>query len=361
MIKDNVTLGLRVQTLNPAPHSTDIDVNTSIRIHLNHDINPKTIVGAFSLIEDENWSFQSVEQLKDRQSFKPVTGAMSYQDRVLTFKPKQPLKEGARYIVLVKAGGLKTIDGQSLIEDFVSLFYTECEATLPPAIIETPKFGLITADVPTFTWVNQNATSYLFQISASHEFESLAFSELVVKTMGVCAKTSITPIVQLKDGLYYARVKASNGHWSEPHQFYIEGQTRTLVSEEDFDESLFVEDYLDHDIFSTELVESFPRPDTVNTRLNTALVYGVFTGRITVEDIDWSDTFVVGELFDEEGVDAETHGVEAEEHGFLEGQWYLIYDEDRDQTYVLFDLRGEQEDEDAPTANTPTKAYVYVD
>lgn len=361
MIKDNVTLGLRVQTLSPAPHSTDVDVNSEIKIHLNHEISPKSIVGSFSLVEDENWIFESVEQLKDRQYFKTVTGAMSYQDRVLTFKPKQPLKEGARYVLLVKAGGLKTIDGQTLREDFVSVFYTECQATLPPAIIESPKFGLITSEVPTFTWIDQNATSYLFQISTSHEFEVLTFSELIVKTMGVCAKTSITPIVQLKNGLYYARVKASNGHWSEPHQFYIEGQTKTLISEEDFDESLFVEDYLENDLFSTELVESFPRPDSVNTRLNTALVYGVFTGRLTVDDIDWSDTYVVGELFDDEGIDAVTHGVESEEHGYLEGQWYLIYDEERDQTYVLFDLRGEQEDEDTPATSNQTKAYVYVD
>lgn len=362
MIKDNVTLGLRVQTLTPAPHSTDIDVNTSIRIHLNHDINPKTVAGSFSLIEDEEWLFESVEQLQDRKQFKPVTGAMSYQDRVLTFKPRTPLKEGARYIVLVKAGGLKTIDGKSLLEDFVGVFYTECQATLPPATIETPKFGLITADVPTFTWGDQKANSYLFQISTSHEFESLVFSELIIKTIGKSAKTSITPMVQLRDGLYYARVRASNGHWSLPHQFYIEGQTGTLVSEEDFDESFFVEEYLDQDLFSTELVESFPRPDAINTRLNTALVYGVFTGRITVDDIDWSDTFVVGELFDEEMVDAETHRVEAEEHGFLEGQWYLIYDENLDQTYVLFDLRGKSEEEGIqPSTEPQTRAYVFVD
>lgn len=361
MIKDNVTLGLRVQTLNPAPHSADIDVNGDIRIHLNHEINPKSIIGAFSLIEDENWVYETVEQLKDRQKFKTITGAMSYQERVITFKPKQPLKEDTRYIILLKAGGIKAIDGQTLSEDFISVFHTECQATLPPAVFESPKFGVITPEIPTFKWVDQNATSYQFQISTSHEFEVLAYSELITKTTGVCAKTTITPIVPLENGLYYARVKASNGHWSEPHQFYIEGQTKSLISEEDFDESIFVEDYLEQDVFSTELVECFPRQDNVNTRLNTAIVYGIFSGHLTVHDIDWNDTYVVGELFDEETVDAETHGVSTEEHGYLEGQWYLIYDEAHDQTYVLFDLRGDSE-ENTPSASNPTeRAYVYVD
>lgn len=346
MIKDNVTIGLRVQTLTPAPHSTDVDVNGDIKIHLNHDISPKSIVGSFSLMEDEEWQFESLDQLKDRQQFKPITGSMDYRDRVLTFKPKQPLKEGSRYILYIRAGGLKTIDGKTLLEDFVSVFYTECEATFPSAVMVSPKFGLITAEMPTFTWEEQQASSYLFQISSSHEFESLAFSELLIKKMWTPARTSITPVVSLREGLYFARVKASNGHWSEPHQFYLEGQSTALVSEEDFDDSFFEEEYLEETFLTTELVESFPRPDTVNTRLNTALVYGVFTGRLTEDDIDWSDTYIVGELFDDEGFDATKHGVGADEHGYLDGQWYLIYDEDRDQTYVLFDLRVDESEEE---------------
>lgn len=57
MISQNATLGLSVETLTPAPHSNEIDVHENIRVRMNSELIPNSIVGNFRLMEDLNWSY----------------------------------------------------------------------------------------------------------------------------------------------------------------------------------------------------------------------------------------------------------------------------------------------------------------
>ena len=339
MIQDNVTYGLRVLGTHPTPHEVEVDVNTDIRIKLNSPINPKSIIGGFTVLEDLHWSFQSPEQLSNREDFTVVQGAVAYKDETITFTPAKPFKTDTRYVFLLKANTIRNINGDALVEDYAGIFYSEAEETLPKAVFTSPKFGIISKETPDFEWVDQQATSYVLHISTSYTFDTLVYQTLIQGAHGRPALAEHQPSVHLKDGLYYARVRAQSGHWSEPLQFCIDAIEQGLVSEEDFDDIAFIESYFDDFSPTFDRETCFPKEEAIQINPRLAVCSMTFKGRIESSDVDWSETYLYGEPFDEE--------MEDDTSGYIEGNWYLIYDEEEDVTHVLFDFSDQvYQDED---------------
>lgn len=350
MIQDGVTYGLRVLSTHPMPHEVNVDVNTDIRIKLNSPINPKSIIGGFTVLEDTHWAFKSTEQLMtNRELFTVVQGAVSYKDEVITFTPSKPLKTDTRYIFLLKANTIRNINGDTLAEDCSWIFYSEAEETLPKAIFTSPKFGVIGKETPDFEWIDQQATSYVLHISTSHTFDTLVYHTLIQGVNGAYAASNHQPPLQLKDGLYYARVRAQAGHWSDPLQFCVDTIEKGLVSEEDFDDTAFIESYFDDFPQTFDRESCYPKEGATQINDHLAVCSMTFKGRVEAGDIDWNETYLYGENFDEEA--------EESEHGYVEGSWYLIYDEEEDVTHVLLDLSDQSYSEEEPVMIPITQLY----
>ena len=340
MYRNLVTDGLTVLTNLPAPNAYDVELDTVITVQLNADINPKSAIGNFTLVEDIEWSFKSVDQLKDRDKFQVVKGSLSYEDRRLTFTPSSALKGNARYVLVLKQGGLKSIDGSILGADYVSTFCTITDSERPKATIFSPLYGERATKVPLFRWENQASPSYLFSISTTPDFSVIVHETVISREAGEAyAECSYQPDTLLRDGLYYARVRAINGSYSDPHQFYVQAHEKALVTEADFDDSVYYDDFINDQPSNIECIQSFPKEGASNVKTNTTLCYLVLQGLVRSEDIDWQETYVEGLLFDEEDM-------ETPEHGMVEGEWQLIYDEQRDVTYALFDLTSTEEPDD---------------
>jgi hypothetical protein len=323
------TTGLRVETITPELQKINVDVHSEIDITFNSDIDTGTIVGNFIVLEDPDLLFTSISSI-DKTRFITVQGNVTYEDRTIKFKPTNPFKENTKILVLLRAKGITDIMQRSLVTDFVGIFYTECDATLPKCEFITPKFGVITPDVPEFSWVDQESEAYVFQVSHDETFEILLCDKVIKNETSTYAKTSYTPNLILDEGLYYARVKSIYGHWSDPLQLFIKRTTEAVVSREDINESLILEELDAAFVPPLEILEMFPSNDTVNINPKINIIYMKVAGQVNSTDIDFSNTFVEGSLFDDE--DADT----AEPHGYLDGEWTVIYDSLKDVTYIVF-------------------------
>lgn len=332
MYRNFVTDGLSVVVTQPAPNAYEVELDAAITVKLNADISPKSAIGNFTLVEDTEWSFTSVEQLKDRDKFQVVKGNLSYENRRLTFTPSSGLKGNARYVLVLKQGGLKALDGTALGSDYVSTFCTVTDGQRPKATFLSPSYGEHGTRVPLFKWADQATPSYLFSISTTPDF-SIIVHETVIHRQGTSAFAACEyqPDVLLKDGCYYARVRGLSGSYSDPLQFYVQLHEQSLVTETDFDDSVYYDDFIADQPTIVECIKSFPKAGASQVKTNTTLCYLVLNGLVQPHEIDWQETYVEGMLFDEE--DEETL-----EHGFVDGQWQLIYDEQRDVTYALFDM-----------------------
>ena len=332
MYRNFVTDGLSVVVTQPAPNAYEVETDSTIVVQLNADINPKSAIGNFTLVEDMEWSFTSVEQLKDRDKFQVVMGSLSYNDRRLTFTPSSGLKGNARYVLVLKQGGLKALDGTALATDYVSTFCTVADGKLPKATFISPAYGEHGTRVPLFKWVDQSTSSYLFSISTTPDFSVIVHETVIPHpASSAFAPCEYQPDVLLRDGCYYARVRGLAGSYSDPLQFYVQAYEQALVTDADFDDSVYYDDFIDNQPTLIECIKSFPKAGASQVKTNTTLCYLVLKGLVQPHDIDWQETYVEGVLFDEE--DEETM-----EHGLVDGQWQLIYDEQRDVTYALFDM-----------------------
>lgn len=322
------TIGLRVLSVSPNHKASSVNVNTDIKIEFNSDVNPATFEKNFVILEDANGTYKGIGSLNDYSKYGVVKGSATYADKVLTFTPSEPFKTGICYVVMLN-DGVKDITGNHLVKKHVSCFYTEKIASYSKCTITSPKYGLITSSVPTFTWPNLGSPSYTFQISKMNTFEILTCDETIV---GNQVDEEISYVPERKcfplEGAYFIRVKAENADWSDFCQIFIKPITDAVIAEEDTPEIQSLDDFLEGLEEPLVILEKFPEPDSIGNSIKTNIVYLKVQGKLDESALRLDDCWVYGETADD------TH--EEFVHGELVGSWSVVYDSYYDVTYIIF-------------------------
>lgn len=326
MNNTNETVGLRVLTVSPNHRASDVNVNSSIDITFSSDINPASFMKNIVVLEDYNRIFKNINSLKDYSQYSVVKGSISYKDKVLTYTPNEPFHTDTCYVVML-SDGITDITGNKLIKKHVSCFYTEAVASYPPCEILSPKYGCIVSAIPEFSWKNQGAESYVFQVSKNNTFELLLCNEMIPGNQ-VEDILRYTPVFKAEEGIYHVRVKSEGGDWSNVHQIFIKEITDAVIAEQDTPEILHLDEFLDGLEEPIEILEYFPAPDSINNSLKTNLIYIKMKGKVDEDKLKLDDCYVYGESFDEER--------EEYAHETIDGKWSVVYDSYFDVTYVIF-------------------------
>lgn len=326
MNNTNETLGLRVLDISPGQRENKVNVNANIAITFSADVNPASFTKNIVVLEDHNKIYKNVNSLKDYSQYNVVKGSISYKDRILTYTPDEPFHTDTCYVVMLN-DGIRDITGNVMIKKHVSCFYTESVATFPRVEILSPKYGTITDTVPEFTWKNQCAPSYEFQISKSNDFELLLYNQ-VIPGNRVEEIIKHTPEFNAGEGMYHIRIRGENGEWSDTYQIFIKAIVDAVVSEEDTPDMVHLDDFLAGLEDPIEILEYFPPQDAVNISLKTNIIYIKIKGKIDEEDIKWDECYIYGESFDDED--------ESFAHEIVDGKWSLVYDSYFDVTFLIF-------------------------
>lgn len=317
------TLDLNVLNTYPLPYDINIDINAGIQIQFNYDISTDSVNGNFTVLEDKNMQYVDSTSLKNPNLFNVVDGTCTYKDRILYFTPKDALNKNTRYIVSIRGleNGIKSITDTYMQSDYALIFITSLDEILPPCTIVSPIFGSISDNTPTISWQDINADSYIVEISKQPTFETLYLNTIT-------SDISITPSIELDDGLYYLRVKASTGVWSDALQFFVNTIKQVPATSED---------YVDNDIFDLinttneiEILDQYPHDNDIDIDQRLKCIYIKLKGNISLDDIDMNNTFIEGTLYDSDDSDLNSN------MGYLDGRWNVIYDTNEDASYIIF-------------------------
>lgn len=361
MNNGNETLGLTVISTNPSAHETCVNVNSPIEITFSADLNKSTLNNSIVVFEDINGTYNGATSLKDSSKFNIVKGSLSYANRVAKFVPKEPFKENMKYIVVLN-NTIFDITGIKLIKKYIFAFNTEVVASYGKCTIIEPEYGKIFTEIPDIRWESLDAPSYIIQISKTNTFESLIYETyaisnrieqdiitlqqedpnlVVYETYKGTADTSRTfktnslkPRFNYKEGIYYLRIKAEGGEWSDPCQFFIKEITDAIISTEDQPESIYLQDFLDGLEDEIEVLEIFPKDDSVLNSLKTNIFYIKLNGIIEASRIDIKNCFIEAELYNEEDNDV------SYQHKTLDGNWTIIYDTEYNCTYLILKIEA---------------------
>lgn len=323
---ENETLGLRVLSVSPSHLESNVNVNTNISVTFTSDINPATLAKNIVVFEDYNKIYKNAESLKDYSKYTVVKGSISYQDKVLTYTPEKPFNVGSSYIMVLN-DHITDIVGNKLVQKYINVFYTESVASYGRCEIISPKYGLITDEIPSFSWINQNAPSYVFQVAKNNSFELLVLDKVVAGNEYE-ENITFTPEFNATEGMYFIRVKSENGEWSDTHQIFIKPITDAVIAEEDTPEMIAFNDFFDNLIDPIVVLERFPDANTINNSLKTNIIYIKIKGKINENRIHLSDCYIYGESLDEDH--------EEYSHIEIKGVWSIVYDAYLDATYIVF-------------------------
>jgi hypothetical protein len=374
MNNGNDSMGITVVTTIPEAHQCDIAVDTKIQLTFSADLNRSTLNNCIVVFEDYKGIYNGVSSLKNSIDFNIVKGALTYDNRTITFTPEKELQVDTRYIVVVN-NTIKDITGSPMLKKYIFAFSTEIAKSFGACEIISPRYGSINSSIPEIHWKDIEAPSYIVQISKSNQFESLLFESFVVpdenntyqakddmiisqkekaqiqqsnttveyidsiddivsedetvpndKTYKV---VSMIPDITQKEGVYYIRIKAEGGKWSDVHQFFIKEITDAVVAAEDQSDELYLDEFLADLEDEIEVLEMFPDNNSILNSLKTNIIYIKIKGRVDESRINLFECEVVGEPFDEEDD-------KAYEHGSLSGSWSIVYDDTYDCTYLVF-------------------------
>lgn len=327
MNNGNETLGLRVVTTNPEAHKANVNVNSKIEVTFSSDVNPSSFHNSIVVFEDYKKIYKGATSLKNYNDFNIVKGTVTYANRVLVFIPEEQLKVDTKYIVMLN-NTIKDVVGNAMANRFIYAFSTELVKSYGKVELVAPFFGSICDRVPTVEWTNQQAESYILQISKTNTFEVLLHENFILGNK-IDPIISYTPDIKAKEGVYYIRVKSEGGEWSDFGQFFFKEVTDAVVSFEDASESIYLEDFLNEIDDTIEVLEFFPSEDSLNISLKINIIYIKIKGKIEENSLDINGSFVFGEPFDEEDDMEYTHGQ-------VNGSWSFVYDKESDATFIIF-------------------------
>ena len=320
--------GLDVIQISPNPYQPDVNVNASIRIVFNGELNESTVFGNIFILEDTNNVYKG-DKVIDVTKYKQIPGSLVYGNKVVLFTPETPLIKETRYIIYIPARTIKEILGKRMELDYVSYFVTETVASLPPSTIVFPKPGAVIDKIQGVVWETQNVQMYVVEISKQPTFEHMVFNQMT-ENPSVDSDGNVSldvSNVDLPEGLYYVRVRAANGVFGEPTMFFIKTEDKIPVSTEDIRYIDVAEEPFQEEI---EVLEVFPEDGFSNVATNLKIMYVKLNQVIPPELASQIVCSVTGELSDEDDMDSIVP------HGDMIGTWTLVNDATMNESYIIF-------------------------
>lgn len=295
----------------PANGSTGVPTSMTPSVRLSMDLDLNYLEGNVQLLDAHGQG---------------VVGSLKYADRVVTFRPAQPLATGAQYRLVVVGDtpddgvvtGLRSVLGTPMLGVKEYVFMTVDAPTLPAPLWIWPKNGSVLNNVDDFLFEWQpvpGGVVYECQVSRYNDFATVVFPS---PTSPQITGTQVR-IGSPAEGLYYARVRATDaggyaGAWSS-----INSVNLTLTAQK----PVTLEDMLPPDV-ATEpplgfglpavVTESYPTNEWPNVALNLRKVRFVLTGLsgLTAEDlkalITPATVKIQGESVDPGDMDLADHG-----------------------------------------------------
>lgn len=325
MITSTYNNGLRIEIITPNNGELDISVNTQITLKFNSELDISSIMNSFIVFEDTSSIYSSSVPLKDQVKFlNAVVGSIAYREMSLIFTPSQELKKNTRYLICVKANGLRDILGSTVLKEEMFTFFTHGLDVQDKIEIIIPKNNSIIKSIDEIELTETSTKLYFVQISKVNTFETI----LVDKTYN-CNSNIIPTSFGLEEGMYYMRAKSDNGEWSDITQFFIKPQEEGLVSQDDIKHLI---SQIEAEEDNIELLEIYPTNEQDMITLKLGVIYFKFSGKVSLEDVDFSNTYIYGDYVNEE--DADTITIND-----LNGEWTSVYDSTNNVSYIIFSLK----------------------
>ena len=316
MISSISTLGLKPENIIPEKFKTNVDINTEISIYFNSELDTSTIIGNIYILEDKN--FEYTNGPVDLNYYDVIDGNLTYKDKSIIFTPKNQLNINSRYIIYIPKEGIRDIFGNVTLIDFISYFSTESFQAYAKCEILYPINNTTISSLEKISITDLNSPKYLVQISKIKTFDNLVLEETVD-----------TPIVEKRynigDGLYFIRAKAINGEFGETNVFTIKSHENTIPTDQDLDEDYIWEEYVEE---PEALIETFPVNDSIGINEKTNVLYMKFNGIIDIDDIDFYESYLIGEPNDNDD--------NISSHDEVDGSYTVIHDEEKYETYIFF-------------------------
>lgn len=323
---------LNVQYLYPSNYDINIPITSSVEVEFSNELNSSTILSNFVILEDINRIYKSPKDLEQVGSFNNVVGSVSYKNKRIVFTPTNEFKINSRYIICIKSNGLTDIESQTLKFDYISSFYTELVKTIDQCYILSPSPNAVSKSVPIVEWDKKDSDVYVVQISKQSTFETLVYDKFIIgEDANSC--THIVPIL-LNDGAYYVRVKALSGLWTEsPLQFYIRNIEQSPVTQYDENtDDIF--GLIKNSLKDYEILDVYPHDLDIQVNPLLKNICVTVQGKVDIEDIDLTETYVEGTLYDDDDNDV------AVDMGILDMTLFKVYDEEKDITSIIFSLES---------------------
>jgi hypothetical protein len=323
---------LNIQYLYPSNYDINIHTTDSVEVEFTNELNSSTILKNFVILEDIDGIYKSPKDLKRVTMFNNVTGSISYNNMRITFTPTNGFNINSRYIICIKSNGLMDINSQTLQFDFISTFYTELTATIDACYILSPSPNSIFQSVPTIGWDKKESDQYIIQISKQSTFETLIYDEFIIgQDANNCTNT---PNINLVDGLYYVRVKALCGLWTNsPLQFYIRNIEQSPVTQyDDNPDDIF--NLIANSLSDYEILDVFPNDQSIQISTTLQNICINVSGKVDIETIDMTGSYVEGILYDADDSDV------AVDMSLLSMTLFTVYDNVKDITSIIYNLES---------------------
>lgn len=325
MIQSTYQNGLRAENTIPESGTLGVSVYSLLQVTFNSELNTGSIVGNIAVFEDLTGKFVNMETIhKNPSGFARVEGKYTYKDRVISFAPDSPLKNSTKYIVAIKENGIKDIYGNPFVAEQSFHFVTESDDVEPKIDIISPERGIVSNQMPEIRWSNAGSSAYHIEVSRQETFETIAFAD-TVKVFSGTAPTVYKTNEELPDGMYYLRVRALKGLWSDPVQIFIKRITGAISASEDLSDIIH---QLEIDQAPLEMLQSFPSEENYEAQLNLGLCYFKFDGYVPFESMD-----IYGSTVERLSINGDMNIPED-----VPGEWIHVYSEKEDATYIVYKL-----------------------
>lgn len=260
----------------PANGSTEVPTSMLISVRFTVDLDVNSIAGNFRLLTADGTA---------------VEGDIRYHDRVITFRPRQPLAPGTLYrIVLVGDNdpedavvtGLRSVLGVPMLGTKEYKFTTAGVPTLPAPTFTWPKDGssLSQASDFYFEWTPvRGAKTYHLEVSRSNRFDPVVYPPA---TQPHTTSTKVYP-GDFGDGLFYARVRAIGiddqpSPWSSILSVYLDRAEVAPVVPEDTAPVDPIDQFPGQFGLPATVTETYPTNEWANVALNLRRIRLVIDG-----------------------------------------------------------------------------------
>lgn len=307
-----------VLSTTPANGSTEVPTSMLISVRFSVDLDANSIAGNFRLLDADGLA---------------VEGDIRYLDRVITFRPRQPLAPGALYrIVLVGdeepedavVTGLRSVLGVPMLGSKEYSFTTAGMPTLPAPVFTWPKDGSSLSQAADFffEWKPvDGAKAYHLEISRSNRFDPVVYPP---ETQPHTTSTRVVP-GEYGDGLFYARVRAIGADdqpspWSPILSVFLDRAEVATAVPEDTAPVDPVDGGIPRDNYGLQAAvsETYPTADWGNVALNLRCIRFVIEGLpagTTAEDLQAK---ITPETVRIEGTSVDPGDEEIVEHGVID-------------------------------------------